>query len=235
MPADHVVQVAVTASGVAWVDGSRVATEPNATAAQARAAALRVVSEMALDGQPLLVHASDGDGAVWQLLVHADGRVEDAAAAQQRTADPAARDVPEDYAQQTRVIVEACKAGRAGVAAVLARQLTDQAVADHGATHPYALQAQELHGAALLQGKDAAGACEAYVTAARGWDGLDSAAYREALHRAYACWQRIDDRASAIWAGEQVAAAARLGGEPTADLVRAALARLDILQAGAIT
>ncbi|WP_344583515.1 hypothetical protein [Streptomyces lunalinharesii] len=235
MSADHVVQVAVTANGVAWVDGSRVTTEPNATAAEARAAALRVVAEMAADNQPLQVQASDADGTVWQLLVHADGRVQDAAVAKQREADPTGRDVPEDYAQQTRVIVEACKAGRAGVAAVLARQLADQAAVEHGAAHPYALQAQELHGAALLQDEDASGACEAYVIAARGWSSLDSRAYQEALRRAYACWQRIDDRAGSIWAGEQVVAVIRLGGEATSEMLRAALSRLDGLQAGAVT
>lgn len=230
----RVVQVAVTDDGDAWVDGARLAADPGRDSSQARAAALRVVAEMADEGQPLRVVATDPDGAVWRLVVHADGRVEDAAAAQRRAADPLALAVPEDYQAQRDVIVAACQAGRAGVAAVLAQKLVQQAVDEHGADHPYALQARELHGVALLQDKDAVGACEAYVAAASGWIVHSRSAYKDALRRAYACWQRVDDHTSAVWVGEHVVAAARLGGEATATMLRAALARLDGLQSGSV-
>ncbi|AWN32624.1 hypothetical protein [Streptomyces sp. NEAU-S7GS2] len=231
MTVQRVVKVAVTDGGDAWVDGARLASEPGRSAAQARAAALRVVAEMADEGRPLRVDASEPDGTLWRLVVHGDGRVEDAAQASQRAGDPVARTVPEDYQAQRDVIVAACQAGRTAVAAVLAESLCQQAADEHGRTHPYALQARELHGVALLQDGDAAGACEAYVAAARGWAGQNRTAYQEALRRAYACWQRVDDT-SGVWLGEQVVAVVRLGGEDVSDMLRAALTRLDRLRSG---
>ncbi|MFK8851138.1 hypothetical protein [Streptomyces sp. Ac-502] len=225
----------MAADGVAWVDGARLAPPAGGSPEQARAAALRVVAEMAEPDAPLRVEASEPDGSLWRLLVHSDGRVEDARSARREAEDPAAQAVPEEYQARTRVITAACEAGRYAVAARLAEELRTEAASERGADHPWALQAAELHGYVLMLSGDAPDAAEAYADAARGWAERDRQAYRTAVRHAYRCWLQVADQATAVWVGEQVVEVARLGGEDAAGMLRMALGRLDDLHANLVT
>ncbi|MFD8386182.1 hypothetical protein ACFV2X_48080 [Streptomyces sp. NPDC059679] len=227
--------ITLAADGRGWVDGVLVATEPDSTLAETRAAALRQCAQVAQDKRrSVWVEATDPDGRAWALAVHPSGQVQDAAEAAELVADPDGEVTPKAYREQVAAAVEAVERGQEHVGMRLARSLETELVARYGAGHPYVWRAVELRAHAAFECSMPAAACELYLEAARGWAALDSDAYWGAAQRAYACWHRVTEQDRAVWLGEELEAALRLGGERARGAVRRVLRRVDEMQSGLV-
>ncbi|GAA1930522.1 hypothetical protein [Streptantibioticus ferralitis] len=235
MTARPITTVTLTADGRGWVDDAEVPVPPGSTLEQARVAVLQVVTGIAeYEQRSVWVRATGPDGR-YEVVVHPDGRIDDARTSREMTENPDAQRAPEAYREQMAAIATAAATGQHPIAAHLAQQLLDQAMQDYKEDgHPYVLRVQELRAHTLLEGGNAAEAVEAYLAVARGWAQRGSASYWGAAQRAYACWHRISEPAQAIWLGDQLVGVLRIGGEDASATLRQVLRRLDELRTGLV-
>ncbi|PAU50898.1 hypothetical protein CK936_00105 [Streptomyces albireticuli] len=228
------IKVLLAADGRGWVDGIEVPSE-DSTLAGTRAAALRQIARAAAEQRrSLRVEATDPDGAVWLLVVHPSGRVQDATEVRELVADPDGETTPAEYRERVVAVVRAVEAGTEHAAMRLARFLETGIAGAYGAGHPYVWRALELRAHTNLVCGLPGSACELYLEAARGWAGIGSAAYWGAAQRAYACWHRVREAERSVWLGGQLAEVLRLGGDRAHPALRGVMGRMDDLQGGLV-
>jgi len=221
----RVLRIEITADGQARVDGTAVPTPLGSPTEQVRAAALRTVVDMAAAaGAALRVDARDPDGALWRLLVHPSGRIEDAAdaavavpaavpgAAERGTDDPTAERIPARYLEPLIEVARAYGAEGFEAADHLAAQVEKRIEADMGVLDAQWARIREVRAHLSYRRGAAAQATEQWIEVALAWVRLGQPNCWEAARNAHHCWLLIEDVEDVVRIGHEVAAMWRQAG-----------------------